>query len=78
MVAGLVLLNLVLTFAVPSISVGAHVGGLLAGGAAAMLVSGRREHRGRIRDAALTLLLAAALLAAAVTIARDIVRVLTS
>jgi len=43
MVGALVLLNLVLTFAVPTISVGGHVGGLLGGGAAAALVTTHRR-----------------------------------
>lgn len=41
-IVGLVLLNLVLTFAVPGISVGGHVGGLLAGAVAGLIVSPRR------------------------------------
>lgn len=74
-VGALVLLNLVLTFAVPSISVGGHVGGLLGGGAAAALVRSRRP--GDRADAARTLGLSAGLLIAAVLVARGIVRALT-
>ena len=70
-VGALVLLNLVLTFAVPSISVGGHVGGLL-GGAAAATVVGLRRRPGV--DGPRTLGLAGLLLVAAVAIARDLVR----
>lgn len=73
-VGALVLLNLVLTFAVPAISVGGHLGGLLGGSAAATLVGTRREKRGG--DAARTLGLAAVLLGAAVAVARALVRTL--
>jgi len=75
LVGSLVLLNLVLTFAVPSISVGGHIGGLVAGGAAASLVGARRD---RARDTVRTLGLAGVLLAAAVAVARGLVRALTS
>jgi membrane associated rhomboid family serine protease len=71
-VGALVLLNLVLTFAVPSISVGGHVGGLLGGLAAGALVS--TGNRARRRDATVTLGLAAALLALAMLAAGDLVR----
>ena len=73
-VGALVLLNLVLTFAVPSISVGGHVGGLLGGAAAAALVGLRRRPH---IDALRTLGLAVLLLGAAVVVARDLVRTLT-
>lgn len=73
-VGALVLLNLVLTFAVPSISVGGHVGGLLGGAVAAMVV--RTQRRPGASDAARTLALAALLLAASTAVARDLVRVL--
>jgi len=84
MVGGLVLINLVLTFAVPAISVGGHVGGLLAGGGAAMLIGSGREARRRgqraswTRDAVTTLLTAAGLLGIATAIARDLLRLLTA
>jgi membrane associated rhomboid family serine protease len=71
-VGALVLLNLVLTFAVPSISVGGHVGGLLGGLAAGALVS--TGHRARRRDATVTLTFAAVLLLLTVVAAADLVR----
>ncbi len=80
-VGALVLLNLVLTFAVPSISVGGHVGGLLGGGAAAMLVGGRGgrlDRRRRGRETVQTIGFAILLLTAATLVARDLVRVLLS
>jgi membrane associated rhomboid family serine protease len=73
-VGALVVLNLVLTVAVPSISVGGHVGGLLGGAAAALLVG--TERRDRSRSTARTAGLAVLLLAVASLIARDLVRVL--
>jgi len=78
-VGALVLLNLVLTFAVPSISVGGHVGGLLGGGAAAALLGGRGgriDRSGRAKDTVRTTGLAVLLLAVASVVANDLVRVL--
>jgi len=69
-VGALVLLNLVLTFAVPSISVGGHVGGLIGGGAAAALVTSRRGG-----DTLRTVGLAAVLLVIATLVARQVVLV---
>jgi membrane associated rhomboid family serine protease len=83
-VGALVLLNLVLTFAVPSISVGGHVGGLLGGGAAAFLLSRPRPAgragpgRGRAMDTVRTVGFAVVLLLITVAVAGDLVRLLTS
>jgi membrane associated rhomboid family serine protease len=74
MVGALVLLNLVLTVAIPSISLGGHVGGLLGGAAAAALV-GQRRSRGAA-DALRTSLFALALLVAAAAVARSVVTAL--
>jgi membrane associated rhomboid family serine protease len=71
MVGALVLLNLVLTVAIPSISLGGHVGGLLGGAAAALLVTDRRVRRAG--DTVRTTGLALVLLLAAVGAARAIV-----
>jgi membrane associated rhomboid family serine protease len=74
MVGALVLLNLVLTVAVPSISLGGHVGGLLGGAAAAALV-GQRRSRSAV-DAVRTSALALTLLAVAAAAARALVTAL--
>jgi membrane associated rhomboid family serine protease len=71
-VGALVLLNLVLTFLVPSISVGGHVGGLLGGAAAATLV--RSRSRGGTGDTLRTLGFALLLLGTAIVLARALVR----
>jgi membrane associated rhomboid family serine protease len=46
-IGGLAILNLILTFMIPMISVGGHVGGFLAGMAAGRLLFVGRERRGR-------------------------------
>jgi len=43
----LVILNLVITFSVPRISIGGHIGGLIAGGIAAALIAAVERNRGR-------------------------------
>jgi len=72
-VGALVLLNLVLTVAIPTISLGGHVGGLIGGAAAAGLVGARRATRAA--DALRTFGLAVAMLAAAAAISRTVVSV---
>ena len=42
-----VVINLVFTFSIPNISIGGHIGGLLAGGALTMLLASARRGRGR-------------------------------
>lgn len=71
MVLSLVVLNLVLTFAVPAISVGGHVGGLLGGGLAGHLAA----RVGLTASGATTraLVLSAALFAISILLARDLV-----
>ncbi|HLU42348.1 MAG TPA: hypothetical protein VKZ55_08130, partial [Microthrixaceae bacterium] len=57
-IGGLVLINLVLTFAVPGISIGGHVGGLLAGAAAGAILQPLRwpQHLAGVRTAAVVAL----------------------
>jgi len=71
MVGALVLLNLVLTVAIPSISLGGHLGGLLGGAAAASLVGTDRKRD--VRDVVRTVAVAVAMLIAATAVARAIV-----
>jgi hypothetical protein len=47
-VGGLLLVNLVLTFAIPNISVGGHVGGLLGGTAVGALMLDTRPGRSNV------------------------------
>jgi membrane associated rhomboid family serine protease len=74
-IGGLVLINLVLTFAIPGISIGGHVGGLLAGAAAGAIIQPLRWPQ---REAALrtvgVVAIAVLLGVAAVTLAPDLVR----
>ncbi len=69
-VTSLVGVNLVLTFAIPSISVGGHVGGLIAGFLAGLLVP--PDPRARARAGGGPTLLAAALLVISVVVASDL------
>lgn len=72
MVGALVVLNLILTFAMPGISVGGHVGGLLGGAAAATVVGvGPSKRR---KDTVRTLSLAVLLFACTVALARAVLR----
>jgi len=74
MVGALVLLNLVLTVAVPSISLGGHVGGLLGGAAAASLVGTGRSRSAR--DVIRTSAAALVMLGVAAAVARALVATL--
>jgi membrane associated rhomboid family serine protease len=71
-IVSLVALNLVLTFAIPAISVGGHVGGLLGGWAAGHLAAapGTSRRAGALR----ALLLGLVLLVAGITLAQDLLR----
>ncbi|MGA1774771.1 MAG: rhomboid family intramembrane serine protease [Nitriliruptoraceae bacterium] len=69
-VSSLVAINLVLTLAVPAISVGGHVGGLAAGFVAGLAVP--PERRERRRGATAALLLTGLLLVAALALAGDL------
>lgn len=81
-VAGLVVINLVVTLVVPRISVGGHVGGLLGGATAALLLTrpdpagDRGRGRGGRRDAVRTGAFALVLMLTAVLVAGDVVRAL--
>ena len=46
-----VVINLVFTFSIPGISIGGHLGGLIGGGLAALLVDDARAPRGAEREA---------------------------
>lgn len=64
----MIVLNLVLTFAIPNISVGGHLGGLLGGIAATWCLSYARRHRHRALGPALVVAVGA--IAVAVAVAR--------
>jgi len=71
-IGGLLIINLVLTFLVPSISVGGHVGGLLAGLGAAFLIPRQARRDVFAGSGAPLLVLAVGLLGLALLIARGL------
>ena len=74
-IGGLVLINVVLTFAIPGISIGGHIGGLLAGAAAGVVLQPLRWPQDQaVARLAGTAALAIGLGAASLVLAPDLVR----
>ena len=72
-VGGLLLINLLITFLIPNISIGGHLGGLVAGAAGGLVIRGIGE-RADVRRLALTTALLAALAAGLFATAHPVAR----
>jgi hypothetical protein len=72
-VGTLLVVNLVLTFAIPGISIGGHLGGLAAGTTVGALMTGARTGRHAAVGFGAALLLSTAVVAAAVIRAQGLV-----
>jgi membrane associated rhomboid family serine protease len=68
-IGSLLLMNLLITFVVPGISIGGHLGGVVAGGACALVESDRRGHTRRPSTVALVTVLCAVAFICCVVIA---------
>jgi membrane associated rhomboid family serine protease len=68
-IGGLIILNLILSFSIANISIGAHVGGLIGGALAALAIRAADERNHRALGLLACLLLSAAAVAAAIVVA---------
>jgi membrane associated rhomboid family serine protease len=70
-IGGLIVINLVISFLIPNISIGGHIGGLIAGGLAALVLQQADRRRSALLGLAGCVLLAVVAVAAAIAAAQS-------